>query len=439
MVDLLKKVIFIATMAGGLYLTYYSVDNLKSIFIATSNSFIKFGVVLIFIFTMLIITRYLLLMFFSILQVVKRSADEDVGTFKKDTVSIIVPCYNEQDVIIPSLKSTIAQTYPNVEILVIDDGSSDRTYELAKTFEFDDGHRSLKVLSKPNGGKSRALNYAIKKAKGNLICCVDADSKLDKYAIELLVQHFQDPEIAAVAGSVSVVNTDTFLTKLQSLEYIQGLNMVKNGQSYLKLVNIIPGPLGMFRKEAMREVGYYSHDTFAEDCDLTLSLIAKGYKIDFEPDAVAHTEAPENLLDLLKQRYRWTRGILQAIKKNKKYLWNLRSKPSISFVMWYMLFESVFWPFMQIWGDIFMIYLALSTGTSQLLLFWWIMFTVLDVAGAIYCLLITREKLSLAAYSTIYRLAFISVINIAKVFATIEEWFNIEMGWGKLERKGRIG
>ena len=107
--------------------------------------------------------------------------------------------------------------------------------------------------------------------------------------------------------------------------------------------------------------------------------------------------------------------------------------------MWYMLFESIFWPFMQIWGDMFMIYLALSTGTSQLLLFWWIMFTVLDVAGAIYCLLLTKEKLSLAMYSTIYRLAFITVINIAKIFATIEEWFGLEMSWGKLERKGRIG
>jgi len=438
MVGVIQKVIFILGMAGGLYLTFFSVDHLQRIFIETSSAFIKFGVVIIFIFTMFIITRYLLLMFFSIMQTLRRSADEDFHLSKKDTVTVIVPCYNEQDVIVPSLKSTIAQTYPNIEILVIDDGSSDRTYELARMFEFDDGHRSLKVLSKPNGGKSRALNYGIEKAKGNLICCVDADSKLDTYAIELLVQHFKNPEIAAVAGSVSVINTDTFLTKLQALEYIQGLNMVKNAQAFLKLVNIIPGPLGMFRKEAMKKVGYYSHDTFAEDCDLTLSLIAEGYKIDFEPDAIARTEAPENLLDLLKQRYRWTRGILQAIKKNRKYLWNFRTKPSISFVMWYMLFESVFWPFMQIWGDMFMIFLAFSTGTSQLLLFWWIMFTVLDVAGAVYCLLITKEKLSLAAYSIIYRLAFISVINIAKIFATIEEWFNIEMGWGKLERKGRI-
>ena len=425
-------------MAGGLYLTYYSVDNLQQIFINTSNVFVKFGVGLIFIFTMLIITRYLLLMFFSVMQIIRKTAEEDNSLDTSQKVTVIVPCYNEQDVIIPSLKGTINQTYPNIEILVVDDGSSDRTYELAKAFEYDNGFKSLKALSKPNGGKSRALNYGIERAKGSLICCVDADSKLDENAIELLVKHFKDPTIAAVAGSVNVINTDTFLTKLQALEYIQGLNMVKNGQAFLRLVNIIPGPLGMFRKEAMAEVGYYSHDTFAEDCDLTLSLIAKGYKIDFESDAIAHTEAPEDLLDLLKQRYRWTRGILQAIKKNKKYLWSLRSKPSISMVMWYMLFESIFWPFMQIWGDLFMIYLAISTGTSQLLFFWWLMFTVLDVAGAVYCLLITKEKLSLAAYSTIYRLAFISVINIAKVFATIEEWANIEMGWGKLERKGKI-
>jgi cellulose synthase/poly-beta-1,6-N-acetylglucosamine synthase-like glycosyltransferase len=215
--------------------------------------------------------------------------------------------------------------------------------------------------------------------------------------------------------------------------------MVKNGQAFLKLVNIIPGPIGMFRKKALYDVGLYDDDTFAEDCDVTLKLITKGYEIEFESDAVSYTEAPEDLLDLLKQRYRWTRGILQAIKKNKKFLWNPIKKPSISFVMWYMLFESVFWPFMQIWGDLFMIYLALSSGTSQLLFFWWIMFTVLDIAGALYCLLLTREQLSLAIYATIYRLAFITVINIAKIFATIEEWFNIEMGWGKLERKGRIG
>jgi len=382
--------------------------------------------------------RYLLLMFFSIFQTIKRSAEEELYIDRSYRVSIIVPCYNEQAGIVSSLKSLMSQTYPNIEIIVVDDGSKDRTYELARTFEFDDGIKSLRVLSKPNGGKSRALNYGIKRCNGELVCSVDADSKLDSYAIELLVQHFHDEQIAAVAGSVKVVNDDTFITKLQALEYIEGLNMVKNGQAFLKLVNIIPGPIGMFRKDAMKKVGYYAHDTFAEDCDITLNLIANGYKIDFEPDAIAYTEAPENLLDLLKQRYRWTRGILQAIKKHKRHLWNFRSNKSLFFVMWYMLFEAIFWPFIQVWGDLFMIYLAISSGTSQLLFFWWILFTVLDVAGAVYCLLITKEKLSLALYSTIYRLAFIMIINIAKIFATLEEWFAIEMSWGTLERKGRI-
>jgi len=426
-------------MFGGFVLTYYSVDNLQTIFIETSNVFVRVGVILIFVFTLFIIIRYLLLIFFSVFQMIKRSAEEELYLDKSHAVSIIVPCYNEQEGIVASLKSLMNQTYPNIEIIVVDDGSSDRTYELAKTFEFNDGIKSLRVLSKPNGGKSRALNYGIQRASGDLICDVDADSKLDPFAIELLVQHFKDEEIAAVAGSVKVINDDTFITKLQSLEYIEGLNMVKNGQAFLKLVNIIPGPIGMFRKDALKKVGYYSHDTFAEDCDITLNLIAHGYKIDFEPDAIAYTEAPEHLLDLLKQRYRWTRGILQAIKKHKKHLWHFRKNKALFFVMWYMLFEAIFWPFMQLWGDLFMIYLALSTGTSQLLVFWWIMFTVLDVAGAVYCLLITKERLSLAFYSTIYRLAFITIINVAKIFATIEEWFAIDMTWGKLERKGRIG
>lgn len=438
MVTLIQKIVFVLMMLGGLFLTYYSVDNLQQIYIETSNIFVKFGVILIFIFTIFIIIRYLLLMFFSILQTIRRSAEDKLYIDNSYRVSIIVPCFNEQAGIISSLKSLMTQTYPNIEIVVVDDGSKDSTYELAKAFEFNDSMKTLRVLSKPNGGKSRALNYGIQHADGDLIMSVDADSKLDPNAVELLVQHFKDKQIAAVAGSVKVVNDDSFITRLQSLEYIEGLNMVKNGQAFLKLVNIIPGPIGMFRKEAMKRVGYYDHDTFAEDCDITLKLIDKGYKIDYEPDAIAYTEAPEELLQLIKQRYRWTRGILQAIRKHKNYLWSFRANKSMFFVMWYMLFEAIFWPFMQMWGDIFMIYLALSSGTSQLLVFWWIMFTVLDIAGAVYCLLITKEKLYLALYSTIYRLAFISIINIAKIFATIEEWFGIGMSWGTLERKGRI-
>lgn len=434
---MLRYLGFAVILGLFVWLTYTSVGYLQGIYLTASSLLVRLGVILIFVFTILVILRYLFLMFFSILQTVRRLKDIGTGNLEHLKVSILVPCYNEQEVIVASLKSMLMQTFPRLEILVIDDGSNDRTFELAKGLEFEDGHRSLRVLHKENGGKSTALNLGIKHATGDLICAVDADSKLDKEAIALMVQHFKDPQIAAVAGSVYIANQNNFLTKLQALEYIEGLNMVRNGQSFLKLVNIIPGPIGMFRKEALRNVGMYEHDTFAEDCDLTLKLIAHGYKIDFEPDAVSYTEAPENLLDLLKQRYRWTRGILQSIRKHKRTLWDW-SVPSMSVVTWYMLFEAIFWPFMQLWGDLFIIYLALSMGMSHLLFFWWIIFTVLDISGAIYCLLLTGARLNLAWMAIFYRIYFIAIINIAKIMATLEEWFNIEMNWGKLPRKGRI-
>jgi cellulose synthase/poly-beta-1,6-N-acetylglucosamine synthase-like glycosyltransferase len=353
-------------------------------------------------------------------------------------VTIIVPAYNEEKIIDKSIPSLLKQTYQNIEILVVDDGSKDQTYLKAKKYEFQSDNKSLKVLTKPNGGKANAINYGIQHSNGELIMVVDADSKLQPNAVELMAKYFSDPEIAAVAGSVYVSNQKNLWTKLQALEYIEGLNMVRNGQAFLKMVNIIPGPIGMFRKSALYDVGLYDDDTFAEDCDVTLKLISKGYKIDFESDAVAYTEAPDRLLDLIKQRYRWTRGILQAIKKHKSLLWNFKKNPSASFTMWYMLFESVFWPFMDVWTNLFILYLAVFSGATILIFFWWVMFTILDMAGAFYCILVTGEDTSLVFYAILYRLFFIEIINITKILSTFEEWFGIEMNWGKLERKGDL-
>ena len=434
------SLLLISAIAILLYYFYINFSKLEGLLVHS-------GVVVILIFTALVIMRYMLLLFFLMLKTIMKSADTarkedekeihgDRKEFKR--VTITVPAYNEEVVIEKALLSLKEQTYPNLEILVIDDGSKDRTFIKSKRLEYTKGNRSLKVYRKKNGGKANAINYGIEHSTGELIMVVDADSKLDPDAVWLMAEYFDDEEIAAVAGSVYVSNQDTLLTKLQALEYVEGLNMVRNGQAFLKLVNIIPGPIGMFRKSALYEVGLYDDDTFAEDCDVTLKLISHDYKIEFESDAVAYTEAPENLLDLIKQRYRWTRGILQAIRKHKAMLWHITKKPSVSFVLWYMLFEAIFWPFIDVWANIFMVYLAISTGMSILLFYWWALFSVLDMAGALYCVLITGEKLSLAFYALFYRLFFIEVINIAKILPTIEEWFGIEMSWGKLERTGNI-
>ncbi len=426
---------FLIILLGIILYSFYQYYTLFN------SLFIKLVFGLILGFTTLVVLRYMFLLFFSILQTIKKSAEETYiidYTKKMPKISVIVPAYNEEVTIATSLASLLKQTYPNFEILVIDDGSQDRTSLIAKRFEFENQKKSLKVYRKKNGGKSRAINYGIKRATGELIFVMDADSKLSPNALYLLARHFEDPDTAAVAGSVYVSNRNNILTKLQALEYIEGLNMVRNGQAFLKAVNIIPGPIGMFRKSALEDVGLYDHDTFAEDCDVTLKLITKGYKIDFEPEALAYTEAPENLLDLIKQRYRWTRGILQAIKKHSKLLWNFHINKTASFVMWYMIFESIIWPVADVYVNIFVVYQSLVLGMSMFVFYWWSIFTILDMAGALYCVLITGESLSLVFYALYYRLFFIEIINIAKILSSLEEFFGVQMSWGKLERKGSL-
>jgi len=431
-----RIVVFVLLGAVFAYFAVSTFYDLNSIFSVAQNGFLKFAILLVAFFTFIVIFRYISFIFFSIMKTTQKTISFDTeDKFFKPRVSIIVPAYNEEVTIATSIKSLVEQTYENLEIIIMDDGSSDNTYKIAKKFEGIFKGKTIKVLTKKNGGKSRALNFAIERSSGELVMCVDADSKLEKDAVALMVRYFKDSEISAVAGSVFVSNRVNVWTKLQALEYIEGLNMVRNAQAFLKLVNIIPGPIGMFRKSAIEEVGGYAHDTFAEDCDLTLKLIEKHHKIDFEPDAVAHTEAPDELLNLLKQRYRWTRGILQAIQKHSHNLWSLKNF-NFTFVLWYMLFEAIFWPFIDLFAAILLIYVSFSMGVNTLLIYWWSLFTIVDISGALYCILITNETKRLAFYAILYRLYFISVINISKIFATIEEWFQIEMSWGKLERKG---
>ena len=436
---MVRFILFIITTIIISIITTYFVVDVKTI-TSFQNLFTSIAVILLTIFTFFIIFRYLLFIFFSLLKIAQKTADFELNDPSyHPRVSVIVPAYNEDVTIAITIKSLVEQTYDNMEIIIMDDGSKDRTYKIAKKFEGVFKGKTIRVLTKPNGGKSRALNFAIERSSGEFIMCVDADSKLEDDAVALMVRYFRNPDIAAVAGSVLVSNTDSIITKLQALEYIEGLNMVRNGQAFLKLVNIIPGPIGMFRKKDVLSVGGYAHDTFAEDADLTLRLIKKNLKIEFEPDAIAWTEAPDELLDLLKQRYRWTRGILQAIRKHSHNLFIFnKAEANFTGVLWYMLFESVFWPFADLFVAVLVVYMSFAQGVNTLLIYWWLLFSIMDVSGALYTILVTGQQKSLAFYAILYRLYFIGIVNIAKVFSTVEEWFQIEMSWGKLDRKGGI-
>jgi len=234
------------------------------------------------------------------------------------------------------------------------------------------------------------------------------------------------------------VNRRNLLTWLQALEYVEGLNLMRSAQAFFRAVNIIPGPLGIFRREAVLAAGGYSTATFAEDCDLTLTLLGQGWKIKYEPRAIAYTEAPEQLFPLLKQRYRWTRGILQALRKHRTLLVASGHGFGTRVTIAYMMFEAVLWPAMNVFANAFLLLIALHYGTTRLLVLWWLQLTMLDAIGALFSAAAEKEDLRLVPYSLVYRMSYILLIDICKVLATFEELAGVRMGWGKLERLGRL-
>ena len=353
-------------------------------------------------------------------------------------VSIVVPAYNEGLVIQPAIRSLLEMDYPNYEIIVVDDGSTDDTYIKALEIARNSTVVPVRVITKPNGGKAQALNTGMSVARGELVLNMDGDSKLSRNTLKACVRHFADPRVGAVAGNVKVVNRDNLWSRIQGLEYIEGLAMARKAQSFTRTVNIIPGPLGLFRKDVLMSVGGYDHHTFAEDCDLTLKLLLDGWHIVYESSAVAWVETPSSLLNLLKQRYRWTRGILQATAKHGWALWHPRKAGVNFYILWYMLFEGIIWPFSNLLCNIFFIYVSIQYGLIILIFYWWVQLTLLDLVAAAYCCVIEDEDPMIIPYAVLFRVLYINIIDISKVLATIEEWRGTAMTWGKLEREGKL-
>lgn len=410
------------------------------------ESWILTGVsIYLLIFLGFLIFRYAIVMLFSFLEHIEyqmkvgkepEPSEHDDGILPM--ITLVVPAYNEGPVIEAAVRSLLKLDYPNYEVIVVDDGSSDDTYERALAVARESVGVTVRVVTKRNGGKSDALNTGMSCARGDFVLNMDGDTKLSRNALRACIRHFEDPRIGAVAGNVKVLNRENMWTRVQALEYVEGLAMARKAQSFLRSVNIIPGPLGMFRKSVLQQAGGYDHDTFAEDCDLTLKILMRGWHIAYEPTAIAWVETPSRLLDLLKQRYRWTRGILQAIRKHKNALWNPSESGVNFYILWYMLFEGIIWPISSVMGNIFFAYVGLRYGIVLLLFYWWLQLTMLDVIAAAYCVVVEEEDPSLIFYAIAFRLFYIPIVDVSKVFASIEEWRGTAMTWGKLQREGKL-
>ncbi|MGE5518497.1 MAG: polysaccharide deacetylase family protein [Candidatus Dadabacteria bacterium] len=353
-------------------------------------------------------------------------------------VSIIVPAYNEEVNAVSSLHNLLRTDYPNFNIIFVDDGSKDSTYEkVSMAFQ---GYSNVVVLAKPNGGKASALNYGISQTNAEYVVCIDADTKLRPDAVSLLMKHFltdEQQEIGAVAGNVKVGNEVNILTKWQAIEYISSQNFDRRAFAYLNAITVVPGAIGGFRKQAIEDAGGFTTDTLAEDADITVRIVRAGYIIENEADALAFTEAPEKLKQFMKQRYRWSFGILQTVWKNRDALFNSQYKwlgwlalPNI------LLFQYII-PFFIPFADIIMV-IGLMTGNTSKIIPYYIGFMLFDAAIAILAFHMENEKVSrlvwLIPQRLIYRW-FMWVVLIRSIRRALKGELQ---SWGVLKRTGKV-
>jgi cellulose synthase/poly-beta-1,6-N-acetylglucosamine synthase-like glycosyltransferase len=234
-------------------------------------------------------------------------------------VAVLIPAYNEEKVIERTVRAALNCNYPNLRVIVIDDGSRDRTLEVARrAFVSEAASGKVLILSKKNSGKAEALNYGIEHiGDAELFVGIDADTIIAQDAISRLVPHFINPKVGAIAGNAKVGNRVNLWTRWQALEYITSQNFERRALDVLGAVSVVPGAIGAWRVSAVREAGGYHTDTVAEDADLTMALLRLGYRVEYEDMALAYTEAPTNANGLMRQRFRWSFGILQAVYKHR--------------------------------------------------------------------------------------------------------------------------
>ncbi len=233
-------------------------------------------------------------------------------------VSVLIAAFNEAPVIARTVRSVLDSRYADLEVVIVDDGSTDGTADVVRAAFGADPR--VRILSQPNGGKSSAINRAIAEARHDVLVCFDADTLAEPDTIALLARHFADPAVGAVAGNVKVGNRANALTIWQSIEYITGQNLDRRGYAALNGVTVVPGAVGGWRREAVRQVGGFIDDTLAEDMDVTFRLRRAGWKVGAEMAAVGWTEAPESFRAFLRQRYRWSFGSLQVLWKHRDAL-----------------------------------------------------------------------------------------------------------------------
>ncbi|CAL9578304.1 Undecaprenyl-phosphate 4-deoxy-4-formamido-L-arabinose transferase [Streptomyces sp. enrichment culture] len=351
-----------------------------------------------------------------------------------EPVSVLVPAYNEAKCIEQTVRSLVASDHP-IEVLVIDDGSSDGTARIVENL----GLPGVRVVRQLNAGKPAALNRGIANAKYDLIVMMDGDTVFEPTTVRELVQPFGDPRVGAVAGNAKVGNRDSLIGAWQHIEYVMGFNLDRRMYDVLRCMPTIPGAVGAFRRSALERVGGMSDDTLAEDTDITMAMHRDGWHVVYAEKAVAWTEAPESVQQLWSQRYRWSYGTMQAIWKHRRSVFE--RGPSGRFGRVGMPLVSMFMvvaPLLAPLIDVFLLY-GLVFGPTEKTIGAWLGVLAVQGVCAAYAFHLDKERMTHLISLPLQQLLYRQLMYVVLLQSWITALTGGRLRWQKLRRTGAVG
>lgn len=362
----------------------------------------------------------------------KRKTPEDDQSAFTPAITVLIPAFNEAKVICRTIDGLLNSGYPDLEILIVDDGSNDDTVILAQGYE--QAHPNVRVLKKINGGKWSALNLGFRTILHDYVVMIDADTIVPPGTIHALIAPFRDPQIDAVCGNVQVGNVKNLITAFQDVEYVTTQNYDRRAFDSLNCISVVPGATGAWKRQAVLDAGGFSNETLTEDADLTLTMLQRGARIVYAPDAKSVTEAPERAAELFRQRFRWSFGTFQCLWKHR----HSTGKGTLGCVAIPNLFLfQIVYPILSPLGDIVFL-MSLIRGDFSAIATGYGLFLLMDLVGSLVAYRLDHKSIKTLWVVLIQRFYYRQFMYLVTFKAVIQVLRGGRQFWNKLERKGSV-
>ena len=425
------------------------INSVSFISLSWMNSFFKFFFLVGIYFG---VVRFIFIGLLALVQAIHSKIKQSRWSDNyQPSVSVIIPAFNEARVITQTISSILQSDYPAFEIILVDDGSQDGTFEKASRLFGDDPR--VMIYRQENLGKPAALNFGLQKSSAEIIVTLDADTVFLPDTIRQLVKKFEDKRVAAVAGNAKVGNRRNLLTRWQALEYIVQQNTDKRAFEMMNCIIVVPGAVGAWRREIIAQLGGFSADTLAEDTDLTLSIIRQGWHVVYQSKAIGYTEAPETVRDFIKQRFRWTYGTLQAVWKNRDTLGRKKYGALGIFAIPNVFIFQIMFPFISPLMDLMIVITASwalwqkyshpldysAVNIFHNMLYYYVFFLIIDFTTALIPFFLEyRENWTLLIWLPFQRFFYRQLMYYVALKSVLTALRGKITGWNKFDRRASV-